>query len=270
MKVAISNIAWPAAEEPQAAAVLVAKGVQGLEVAPTAVWSSPTEEPMEAVRAYRDGWRARGVRIVACQSLLFGRPDLCLFTTDAARRQTLAYLSAIIQLAGALGAEALVFGSPKNRQVRDTPPAVAWSLAVEFFRTLGDVAARHQTCLCIEPNPPAYGCDFIRTAAEGRELVRQVDHPGFRLHLDAAALTLSGEDGARAIEESFPWLRHFHASEPQLGVVGSGVTDHARFADRLRRLGYQHWVSVEMRSGWTQPSVRAVESALQFALDAYH
>ena len=269
MKVSISNIAWDAAEDGHVAALLNEFRIKGLELAPTKIWDAPAEAEATAVNRYRDYWARRGVEIVAFQSLLFGRPELTIFDTAEARENTVAYLTSIIGLAGSLGAKVLVFGSPKNRIVGTLSPARAMEVAVNFFSRLGEVAADHGVRFCIEPNPATYGCDFVRTAAEGLELVRRVNHPGFGLHLDSGALTLNGEDYERALETCFDWLTHFHISEPNLGLVGQSQTDHRRIARALSRLGYGNWVSIEMRNNLTNPNPGAVRSALDFVTSTY-
>jgi sugar phosphate isomerase/epimerase len=269
MKISISNIAWDPCEEAEVARLMAERGIRGVELAPTKIWPSLEGATGEAARDYRDGWEAQGVKVVAFQSLLFGRPELGLFQSEEVREETFAYLSRVIRLGSEMGARALVFGSPRNRLVGELAPARAMDVAVEFFFRLGEVAQRHQTLFCIEPNPTAYGCDFIRTAAEGRELVARVNHPGFRLHLDAGVMALNGEPYERAIEEGFEYLAHFHISEPQLAVVGNGQTDHARVARHLRQLGYDRWVSLEMRPGWAAPNTISVQRALDFVAEVY-
>ncbi|HZS04868.1 MAG TPA: sugar phosphate isomerase/epimerase family protein [Blastocatellia bacterium] len=269
MKLAISNIAWDHSEEDAVADLLVAHGVRGVEIAPTKIWPAPDQVPDDSAREYRQYWASRNIEIVAFQSLLFGRPELEIFKTDEARRRTFDYLSQLVRLAAGLGAGVLVFGSPRNRVVGDLNPAEAMDIALDFFHSVGEVAARHGLCFCIEPNPAAYGCDFIRTAAEGCDLVRRVNHPAFRLHLDTGVMTMNGESYERAIEDSFEWMAHLHISEPQLGVTGSGTSGHDRVARQLRQLGYDRWISIEMRNGWTTPNTIAVQTSLDYVHKHY-
>ncbi len=269
MKISISNIAWNPSEEDAVAQIMADYGIRGVEIAPTKIWAAPDKASDDSVREYRNYWASRKVQIVALQSLLFGKAGLEIFTSQPAREATFNYLSGIIGLASKLGAQVLVFGSPRNRLVREMDSVQVLEIALDFFSRIGEVAARHEVCFCIEPNPAAYGCDFICTAAEGRELVRRVNHSGFRLHLDTAAMTLNGESYEEVIEDCFEWLEHFHISEPQLGAVGRGSTDHARIAQRLRALGYDRWVSIEMRDGWTIPNTEAVRTALEFVTNTY-
>lgn len=269
MKIAISNIAWDPSEDEDVAAALEERGIDGIEIAPTKVWPMPLEVGEKQARRCQKWWASRGARIVAVQSLLFGHPELKIFADAETRERTFDYLSGVTRLASVLGAGVLVFGSPSNRAVGDLDPVRALDIAAEFFRRLGSVAHSHNVCFCIEPNAPAYGCDFIRTANEACNLVRMVDSPGFRIHLDAGNMTMNGEDYGRAIEQAFPWLAHFHASEPNLAVVGRGASGHDEIARRLRFLGYQGWVSIEMRTGATAPNTLAVKEALDLVKTIY-
>jgi sugar phosphate isomerase/epimerase len=270
MKISISNIAWRAEEEAAIADILRAKGVRALEVAPSMVARAPASASDDEIRRYRAFWHERGVEIVALQALLFGTEGLTLFGPERARRAMFDHLARIVRLGGLLGASVLVFGSPKNRLVGDLAPALADAIALPFFRDLGAVAAHHGTCVCIEPNPRAYGADWIVNAREALAFVERVDHPGIGAHLDAGALFLCGE-GASEIRAAGSRLLHFHASEPELAPLGAGaVAAHAAYAAVLREIRYAGHVSVEMRSDPNGGSNAArVAAALDHVLAVY-
>lgn len=269
MKLAISNIAWSLDEDEEICRLLKQYDVSGVEIAPTKIWSKPLEASDEEIAAYARFWQSRGIKVSSMQALLFGRSDLTIFGTPAKRKETLEYLKGIIRLGGRLGAEALVFGSPKNRLIGNLDHGQALEIAVDFFREIGRTAMDHDTTFCIEPNPVVYGCDFITTSAAGRELVAKVDQAGFGLHLDAAGMTMSREDLESELERSIPGLRHFHISEPHLQAIGTGDVDHSLFARTLSKHGYKRWYAVEMRAiGPTENKAR-VEKALQAAMEFY-
>lgn len=269
MKITISNIAWDPAENDAIIQIIKDFGLRSVEIAPTKLWAQPEQVNEQDILEVKSWWNKQGLEIVSAQSLLYGHPELEIFGSAENRTQTFDYMAKIIRVCGKLGAKALVFGSPKNRLTHDLPETQVMQIAVDFFRGLAGVAEAAHTCLCVEPNPPQYGCDFIRTGAEGVELVRQVDHPGFRLHLDAAAMTLNGEHYAQTIEASFPWLHHFHVSDPFLGLVGAGETKHTEIATVLRSLGYQGWVSIEMKNGLMTPNTEAIKQALEVVTKIY-
>jgi len=248
MKLAVSNIAWPMEHDAAVADVLRGLGVTGIEVAPTKVWPRPLEATDAEIDAYRRFWDDRGIAIAAAQSLLFGRPDLTLFESDDTQRRTLEYLTGIIRLCGRLGAGALVFGSPKNRRVGSMPRPRAWTEAVSFFRRLAEAAEAAGTTVVLEANPPEYGADFVTRAAEAIGLVTTLNQPGFRLHLDTGCMTLVKDPIRETFAAGFPWLQHFHVSEPNLEPPDTtGRVDHTAAAAELTRRGYDGWVSLEMR-----------------------
>ena len=261
MRLAVSNIAWPAEADELVAAILRGHGVQGVEIAPTKTWPQPLEASPASVRAYRETWEERGLPIVSMQALLYGRPELTIFDDVATRRRTRDYLAGIIELAAELGAKALVFGSPKSRRRGSLTPEKADEIAIPFFREMGRIAAERGIDFCLEPNPVDYGCDYATRAAEGLDLVCRADQEGFGLHLDAAAMMLAGDAPAESIARAGTRLRHFHASEPFLAPIGSAVVDHQLFAQALRACRYDRWVSIEMKQAdgdWLGALVRAV------------
>jgi sugar phosphate isomerase/epimerase len=266
VNLAASNIAWDQAEEAQIAELLHSRGITRVEIAPTKVFADPTSVSETEVRDYRALWNDQGIGIVAFQSMLFGREDLLVFGDDAVRRETIDYLARFIELAGRLGAGVLVFGSPRNRRVPDgMSPAEADDIAAGFFAKLGQIAVDNDTVFCIEPNPVAYDCNFVVDAAHGLGLVSRVAHPGFGLHLDAAGMTLAGDDLYDSVVAAASWLRHFHASAPFLGVLEDEVVRHDRAARALTDIGYDRTVSIEMRPAAEGGNVERIAAALDVA-----
>ena len=269
MKLAVSNIAWTADEEPAVAQALQELGVRYVEIAPTKIWDDPLNVTDAQIQAYKDFWAKHDIEIVAFQSMLFGRLDLTIFDDEKTRLQTSEYLKKFIELAGRLGAQVLVFGSPKNRQVKNLSPTDTWRTAKTFFSGLGDAAVESQTNFCIEPNAEAYECNFITTAADGLKLVEEVDNPGFELHLDTACMTLAGDDLKSSITNARNHLRHFHISAPFLQPIEEKEVDHQTAADTLRQIDYQHFVSIEMRPGDAGQNVARVRDAVELAKKYY-
>ena len=250
MTLLASNIAWTPAQDAEAAALLRAHGFAGIEVALTRDWPELAKANPAHVRAFAARWRDEGLPIAAAQALLFGRPDLVVFGSAGVRRQTVDYLRLVFDLCAAAGARAMVFGSPRNRRVERLPPPEARAIAIDFFGELATEAETRQLVLVVEPNPPAYGADFVTTAAEAIDLVRAVDRPGFRLHLDLGCLRLAAEPVAATVSAAAPLLAHAHASSPHLAPLDdlSGAGDELdAFLSALSGSGYAGAVSLEMR-----------------------
>lgn len=263
MKWAISNLAWEPSEDEGIAEDMREFGVSGLEVVPLRVASEPLRLSIAEIQSWKDFWQQRGIELVAMQSLLYGQPQLKLFERDASREETIRYLAKLFALARQLGIPSLVFGSPQNRRRGSLSLEEAWEVAVPFFRTLGELAKGMDVCLCIEANPPQYGCDFITTSEEALRLVQDVDSPGFGLHLDSAVMSLAGENLPQQAKRLAPWIRHLHLSAPDLAPVQPCGIDYPALLESLKAAKYPHWISVEMKSS-PQENRSTVRSVLSF------
>ena len=267
MKLAFSNIAWGPDEDHEVLGLLRANQVQGIEVAPTRLWPSWEGATPAAAAAYARAMDEAGLQTPSLQSLLFGRPDLQVFGSPCQQKDLITHLARVANLAAAMRAKVLVFGSPKNRDRGNLTPAQAMQHAIRFFRQAGQVCADAGVTLAIEANPSYYNCNFVTCWREAEELVRSCNHPGIGLHLDTACTVLAGDDPVAAVPQVADILVHVHASEPDLGPFASPRTDHLAMGDALRAVTYIGWCSVEMRR--TGTALASIQEAAQLAARCY-
>jgi D-psicose/D-tagatose/L-ribulose 3-epimerase len=267
MKLSVSNIAWDPEEEPQILDILSRYDVGGIEVAPTKLWPDWVGADPVAARTAREQYRERGFQVPALQAILFGRPDLLVFGPPDVQQQLVEHIDRVAALAAGLGAEVMVFGSPKNRDRGDRSEAAARSDAESVFRAMGEASWRHGVRLCIEPNPKVYACTFMTSWRNARAMVEVAGSDGVGLHLDAACISLEGDDVVQAVEECAGAISHFHVTEPELADFSSPTLDHAAIGEALRRTGYDGWLSIEMRR--SDDPTRSVEEAVSRVLEWY-
>ena len=268
MKLAVSNIAWTEAMHEGAISTLLKYGVQGVEVAPTRLWPNWEGMSRQSAARIRKQYSESILSIPAMQSLLFGMQDLNVFGSDADRACIIDHMENLFAVAGTLGVGALVFGSPKNRDRSGLSDTEAFNQAAEFFKILAEKAQRHRVVLCIEPNPPQYGANFVTNWREARALVESVNTRGFGLHLDSGCIHMFGDDIGEAIRLCADLICHFHISEPHLADFSKPDVDHAGAAKALRDIDYQGWTSIEMRCG--DRPLAALDNALQFVTATYY
>ncbi|MGH6927474.1 MAG: sugar phosphate isomerase/epimerase family protein, partial [Dongiaceae bacterium] len=264
MRLAVSNIAWNDAEEAAVLPLLRQRGIAGIEVAPTRLWPDWTGATPAAVRAARTRLADAGFCVPSLQAILFGKPDLSLFGGGDAFAD---HIRRVADLAAELGARIMVYGAPKSRDRGDLTPAIAFDRAVTVLRAVAADCAARGTTLCIEPNPVAYGCNFVTNSRDGMALVKAVDSRGFGLHLDTGAMTLAGEDPADALLAAQSILDHVHVSAPNLAPIAPATIDHARIGRALRQMNYGGWIAVEMRRG--DDAVEALARSIDLARDCY-
>ena len=261
MPLSCSNIGWSAADDEGAYRILIDGGFRGVEVAPTRCWPNWAGADRAAAIQLRQRLQTAGLVCPALQSLFFGVQGISVFGSPAMQSRMLEHLDKVAAIAQGLGATRLVFGAPALRDKGDLSATQASAVAEDFFRSAAERLLPTGVCLCIEPNPPQYGCNFITTAAEGAALVRRVGSPAFRLHLDVGGMFLAGDEVEAAIESSADVLAHVHASEPELGTFEQPRANHAGAARALRRIGWKAWVSVEMKA--VAPASIQVATAVQ-------
>lgn len=267
MRLAVSNIAWPAELDAAAYVFLAANGIDGLEVAPTRIWPQWQGITQASLRAFRRTVESRGLRISSLQSILFQKPELNLFGSDRDRQSMDEHLQRCADLAADLGAGCMVFGAPQNRDRASLSDAEALAIAAEFFATVAAYCAGRGVYVGFEANPVEYKCNFATNSVTAARLVRTVGSPGLRLHLDSACLHLAGENAAHAIREHADILGHFHASEPYLADFAAPTAAHLDAAAALRNIHYNRWVALEMRTG--DPPLPALERAVRFVTETY-
>lgn len=269
MRLAISNIAWDVLNDELVAALLRRYEVNAIDVAPGKYFPDPKNARPGDIARVRAWWAQRNIEITGMQALLFGTTGLNLFGTETTRSAMIDHLEGVCRIGAGLGATRLVFGSPKNRDRSGIDDQRASEMAIAFFRRLGDVAGAHGVHVCLEPNPPCYGANFMTDCDETARIVEQVAHPAIRMQLDTGAMTINGEDPASVVHKWAHLIGHVHASEPDLVPLGDGGTDHGKVAAALSQKLADHIVSIEMLAAKAEPQLAAIERALQFAIRHY-
>jgi D-psicose/D-tagatose/L-ribulose 3-epimerase len=266
---AISNIAWASEEESTACALMKTFGYSGMEIAPSKFWADVSAVSDEDVAQFRKRLRRWDIRPVAMQALLYNRPELTLFEDEAKRERTLEHLKRCVDLSHRLGIEALVFGSPQNRRVPDARNERCFEVAVDFFHRIGLYAQGRGTSFCIEPNPRAYGTNFVCRTDEALKLAAAVDSKGFKINLDTGTVILNNEDYHRVVADALPHIGHVHVSEPFLSPIDPRQVIHRELSDALKAGNYGGHISIEMKASASNHNLEHVRRALSYVATLY-
>lgn len=268
MKLAVSNIAWEPTELEEHLRLLRELGCDGVELAPNIIWTEPVETTLRERQELRKLIERYGLEVSGFHALLYTRPDLKLFKDRESMQQVVQYLKQLGEVCRDVGGKVLIFGSPKNRALEGRPKEECLEWATEAFREVAEACEGLGVTLCIEPLPASEN-EFILTSHEGMDLVRRVNHPNFRLHLDAKAMHGAGENMEEAIAKYGKKIRHFHVGDPGLAPPGStGMLDHQVVGRALKQSGYQGYVSIEMRRGFG-PSQDVITKSIDYVKQCY-
>jgi sugar phosphate isomerase/epimerase len=250
MRYAICNETFQGLPLPDAYAQVRAMGYEGLEVAPfTLIDEGPVDVRRitpAARRHYADMVRDAGLEIVGLHWLLAKTTGFYLTSPEpAVRQRTADYLAALADLCADLGGSVMVFGSPVQRNLLPgVDHAQAQRYAADVLRAALPRCLERGVVVALEPLGPAEG-DFLVTAAAAAELVRQVDSPACRLHLDVKAMSSETQPIPDILRAQAPLLAHFHANDPNRRGPGMGSVDFRPIMAALREIAYSGWVSVE-------------------------
>ena len=247
-ELSVSNIALTAYDHDEELGNLGAMGLTGLEVSPSRVWEDWWHGLTPAmVESYRKTVERAGLRVVGLHTLFWQQDHLGLFKGAEATAETIDYLAHLSGICRDLGGRSLVFGSGRARMRGERSFDQAASETIEVFGTLAGRIADHGTFFAFEALGPT-DSDFINSIKEALVIVDRLDSPTMRTHLDAKALVQADEVDPETFAAAKPTVAHFHANEPDLGVLGtSGEVDHRRLGELLRGIDYAGYVSIEQR-----------------------
>ena len=89
--------------------------------------------------------------------------------------------------------------------------------------------------------------NFLNTCAQAMEVIRQVNHPHFKLHMDVKAQSSEvRRDRPGADPPVWREAGHFHAQDVNLRGPGMGDVDFGPIMKALVEAHYDRWVSVEV------------------------
>lgn len=240
MKLSVSNIAWTPEQDTAIFALMQSAGCVGLEIAPTRVFpEKPYDRIPEAIQFAITVREKYGFCIPSMQSIWFGRSEK-VFGSKEEMMCLISYTKKAVDFAKAIGCGNLVFGCPRHRVL---PDGADPSVAVPFFREIGEYARQHNTVIALEANPPIYHTNYVNTTAEALELIREVGSEGFRLNLDIGTMIENGEN-VSTLCGAEDWIHHVHLSEPGLGFIKEHPL-HRELAEFLCAAGYAGFVSLE-------------------------
>lgn len=236
-------------------------GYDAVELAPFTLANSVTEISAGERKHIAEAAARSGIAIAGIHWVLVKPEGLYInHTEESIRARTAWYFRDLVEFCADVGGKIIVVGSPKQRNLLPgvtREQATSWALAT--FEPAVRLAEQRGVTVCLEPLSPAE-TNFVNTAAEAIQFVRQLPSNNFKIILDAKAMCSESKPPAQIIRESWPHFAHFHANDKNLKGPGFGEVDFRPIADALHSTGYAGYVSVEVFNFDEGPEVIATKS----------
>ena len=212
-----------------------------IEVFPPSASARPTEDLHRLIRDH-------GVSLAAVGTgagWLLHR--LALSDKDAAVRQrAIDFVRAMIDLAGPLGAPAIVGSMQGPMDVRTLDFRQSFDALCEALEQLGEHARQYGVPLLYEPLN-RYETKAVRSLTAGTQLLEISLRKGANVKLlaDLFHMNIEDVDLAGSIRQAGSLLGHVHLADSNRRAAGMGHTDFGRIAAALRDIKYGGYISAE-------------------------
>ena len=195
-------------------------------------------------KATRGALEAAGMGMTACCVMMPGT-NLCSPKPEE-RKAGVARVKEMIDITAEMGGDAVAgpIYSPVGLLTGRGRTSDEWTWCVEGFRAAAEHAETAKINLAIEPLN-RFETYVFNTVADTTRLCKEVGHPRLKVQVDTFHGNIEEKDTAAAIRACGPWVGHFHASESDRGIPGTGQVPWRDCFAALKEVGYDRWVTIE-------------------------
>jgi len=119
-----------------------------------------------------------------------------------------------------------------------------FALVVKNLKVLAAYAEKKGVQICVEPLN-RFETDFLNTCDKGLRLIKAVNSPVLKLHLDTFHMNIEEKNQAAAIRKAGKLLGHFHACGSDRGTPGNDHIDWTPIVKALKGIRYKGDVVIE-------------------------
>jgi len=185
-----------------------------------------------------------GVGLTSCCVLL---PGTSITSTDSSERKIgIERLRRMADITAEMGGDTVA--GPLYAPVRELTgrarTADEWKWGVEGLRAAAEHAQKAGVILAVEPLN-RFETHFLNTTEDAVKLVKAVDHPNIKVQIDTFHANIEEKNTPAAVRAAGSFLGHFHASESDRGVPGTGQVPWKQCFSVLREIDYKGWITIE-------------------------
>jgi D-psicose/D-tagatose/L-ribulose 3-epimerase len=164
----------------------------------------------------------------------------------AIRKAAVSYLERVLELGSAFGCE--VLAGPTHSAIGvfsgEGPTPDEFKYGVETLRLAAEKAESFKIRIAVE-SLNRFENYFLTTAADTAKFVRAVDHPNLKMMYDSFHSHIEEKDQKAAILSCAAETIHFHVSENDRGIPGTGQVDWAGYWSGIEATGFDGYLTIE-------------------------
>ena len=188
--------------------------------------------------------KARGLECIGCAVMT---NDANPISSDpAVRKAAVQRLNRCLEMTDALGGQILVgpLYAPVGYIVGRRRTEDEWGWCRDVFKQAAKKAKQYGITMALE-FLNRFETFFINTSADAVKMCKDVGEPCMGVHFDTFHANIEEKDVPEAVRKTGKFLKHFHASENDRGMIGSGHIPYKEVFAELKKLKYDGWVVVE-------------------------
>ncbi len=201
---------------------------------------------LDAIDVEKTAERLKACRI-ECTACGIVTPEASPISSDPdVRKKAVERLERCIEITDALGARMLAgpLFAPVGYLVGRRRTEDEWGWCRDVFKEASKKAQHYGVTMALE-FLNRFETFFINTSQDAMKMCQDVGEPCMKVHFDTFHANIEEKNVPEAVRKTGEFLAHFHASENDRGMIGSGHIEYPEVFDALKELGYDAWVVVE-------------------------
>jgi len=195
-------------------------------------------------KATREAREKAKVGLTACCVLLPGM-NLCSDKADE-RKAGIEQIKKMVDITVEMGGDTVAgpIYSPVGLLTRKARTDEEWKWCAEGLKAAADHAEKAKIMLAIEPLN-RFETYVFNIQADAVRMCKEVGSPNLKIQADTFHGNIEEKDTAKAIRASGAMVGHFHASENDRGVPGTGQVKWKEVFAALKDINYSRWITIE-------------------------
>ncbi len=187
---------------------------------------------------------ARGLECVTCAVVTEDANPIS--SNPAVRKGAVKRLERCLEISDGLGARVLAgpIYAPVGYLVGRRRTEDEWGWCRDVLKKAARKAQEYGVTMALE-FLNRFETFFINTSEDAVKMCKDVGEPCMKVHFDTFHANIEEKDVVEALRKTGEFLGHFHASENDRGMIGSGHIPYAELFAVLKELGYDEWVVIE-------------------------